>query len=95
MTYLQVYLQVNKRPTSASPPPPNSPKLRRGRRWGKVSSFQYSVSSFQNAAGALATLDEGEGKLAWPERSGGNLGSSGDKTEDLETEEAREEGEER
>jgi hypothetical protein len=50
---------------------------------------------FKNAAGALATLDEGEGKLAWPERSGGNLGSSGDKTEDLETEEGREEGEER
>jgi hypothetical protein len=36
--------------------------------------------------GALATLDESEAKLAWRERSGGNLGSSGEETEDLETE---------
>jgi hypothetical protein len=43
--------------------------------------------------GALATLDESEAKLAWPERSGGNLGSSGEETEDLETEEVREEEE--
>jgi hypothetical protein len=48
---------------------------------------------FKNAAGALATRNESEAKLAWPERSGGNLGSSGEETEDLETEEVREEEE--
>jgi hypothetical protein len=54
-----------------------------------VSAFRFypqgwdKVSSFQNAVGALATLDESEGRLAWLERSGGNLGSSGEKTEEV------------
>ena len=33
---------------------------------------------FKNAAGALATRNESEARLAWPERSGGNLDSRED-----------------
>ena len=36
------------------------------------------IQEFKNAAGALATRNEGEARLAWPERSGGNQDSRED-----------------
>jgi hypothetical protein len=37
------------------------------------------VSRFKNAAGALATRNQSEAKLAWPEQSGGNSVSREDR----------------
>jgi hypothetical protein len=36
------------------------------------------IQEFKNAAGALATRNESEARLAWPERSGGNQDSRED-----------------